>query len=150
MFERQITILVVDDDEGHVELVRRHLGRAGISYPIVTLSNGSEALDYVFARGAHAGRAGNGELLILLDINMPGLNGVEVLRQIKSDPKTKAILVIILTTSDEPRDINRCYELGCSVYVTKPVDPAAFIEAVRRMGLFISIVSIPIDPARLR
>jgi len=79
--------------------------------------------------------------LILLDVNMPGLDGAEVLRQIKAHPRKKKIPVIMLTTTDDPREIKRFYELGCSVYVTKPVDPGAFIEAIKRLGMFISIVS---------
>ena len=145
----EVTVVIVDDDEGHVELVRRNLRRSGIHNPIVTLNSGAEALDYVFCRGAHAGRTNDGELLILLDINMPGIDGVEVLRRIKADDKTKSIPVLMLTTTDDPREINRCYELGCSVYITKPVDPSAFIEAIQRLGLFISVVRMPIDPARL-
>ena len=145
----QVTVLIVDDDEGHVELVRRNLKRSGINNPVVTLNSGAEALDYVFCKGAFASRTDNGELLILLDINMPGIDGVEVLRRIKADDKTKSIPVLMLTTTDDPREINRCYELGCSVYITKPVDPSAFIEAIQRLGLFISVVRMPIDPARL-
>jgi CheY-like chemotaxis protein len=145
----QVTVVIVDDDEGHIELVRRNLKRSGINNPIMALTSGSEALDYVFCRGAHGGRTNNGELLILLDINMPGIDGVEVLRQIKADAKAKSIPVLMLTTTDDPREINRCYELGCSVYITKPVDPADFIEAIQRLGLFISVVRMPIDPARL-
>jgi CheY-like chemotaxis protein len=145
----EVTIVVVDDDEGHTELVRRNLKRSGIRNPIVTLSTGGEALDYVFCRAAHAERKGNSELLMLLDINMPGLDGVEVLRQIKANADTKRIPVIMLTTTDDPREINRCYELGCSVYVTKPVDPSAFIDAIHRLGLFISVVRMPIDATTL-
>jgi CheY-like chemotaxis protein len=145
----QVTILVVDDDEGHTELVRRNLQRSGISNPIVALTSGSEALDYVFCRGPYTERTGNGELLVLLDINMPGIDGVEVLRQIKSDANAKRIPVLMLTTTDDPREINRCYELGCNVYITKPVAPAAFIEAIQRLGLFIAVVNVPTDPAKL-
>lgn len=149
--DRSVTILVVDDDEGHIELVRRNLRRAGITNPIAAINTGNEALDYVFARAAHADRDVVGELLILLDINMPGgLDGIEVLRQIKADPEARKIPVIMLTTTDDPREINRCYDMGCSVYVTKPVDPAAFVDAINRLGLFISIVSMPSDPVRLR
>lgn len=138
-----LKILVVDDDQGHMELVRRNLRRAGVHNEVTAITNGREALDYVFCEGAYKDRE-NGELLVLLDINMPGgFDGVEVLRQIKNNPKTKLIPVIMLTTTDEPREINRCYELGCSVYVTKPVDPAAFIDAIHRLGLFISVVSMP-------
>ena len=146
---QQVTILVVDDDEGHTELVRRNFRRAGISNPIRSLTSGGEALDYVFCRGAHADRKGDGELLVLLDIKMPGSHdGVEVLRQIKSSRQTKSIPVIMLTTTDDPREINRCYELGCNVYITKPVAPGAFIEAINRVGLLISVMSVPTDPSR--
>jgi CheY-like chemotaxis protein len=146
---KRMTIVIVDDDDGHVELVRRNLRRSGIDNDMVSFANGLAALDFVMCRGVHANRAGDGELLLLLDINMPGLDGVEVLRQVKDNPSTKKIPVVMLTTTDDPREINRCYDLGCNVYVTKPVEPAAFIEAVQRLGLFISVVSLPIDPTRL-
>ena len=139
----EIEILVVDDDEGHAELVRRNLRRAGITNGIVELSSGEAALDYIFKRGLYAEREGNGHLLVLLDINMPGIDGVEVLRQVKAHPTKKKIPVIMLTTTDDPREVERCYSLGCSVYITKPVEPERFIEAIKRLGLFISVVSIP-------
>jgi len=145
-----VTILIVDDDDGHTELVRRNFRRTGISNTIESVSSGSDALDYVFRRGAHAGRRADGDLLILLDIKMPGSHdGVEVLRQIKSSAHTRSIPVIMLTTTDDPREVDRCYELGCNVYVTKPVEPGAFIEAINRVGLMISVMSVPTDPARL-
>lgn len=145
----QITILVVDDDAGHTELVRRNLQRSGVNNPIVALSDGAAALDFIFCRGPYADRTGNGELLVLLDINMPGIDGVEVLRQIKADPHAKRIPVLMLTTTDDPREINRCYELGCSIYITKPIDPSRFIDAIQKLGLFISVVSVPTDLQRL-
>ena len=142
--ENTISILAVDDDEGHTELVRRNLRRAGVSNEIIPLSNGRDALDYVFRRGDYVARKGGGALLVLLDIHMPGgVDGMEVLRQIKANPDTRMIPVIMLTTTDDPREIDRCYALGCNVYITKPVDPSAFIDAVKKLGLFISVVSMP-------
>jgi len=141
---RNLMILVVDDDDGHRELIRRNLLRAGVTNPVIGLVNGSDALDYVFCRGAHADRKTDAQLLMLLDVNMPGINGIEVLRRIKSDPQTRKIPVIMLTTTDDPREVDQCYELGCSVYVTKPVDPTSFIEAIKRLGMFISIVRAPL------
>jgi CheY-like chemotaxis protein len=136
------SILIVDDDEGHVELIRRNLLRIALSNPLVTLHDGTRALNYVFRRGEFAGREG-GDPLILLDINMPGsVNGIEVLRQIKADPETRKTPVIMLSTTDDPREIALCYELGCSVYITKPVDPIQFIEAVKRLGLFLQVISV--------
>lgn len=140
---QELEILVADDDEGHLELVRRNLRRGGITNGIVVLSSGEAALDYIFMRGMYAKREVNGHLLVLLDINMPGIDGVEVLRQVKADPKKRKIPVIMLTTTDDPREVERCYSLGCSVYITKPVETERFIEAIKRLGLFISVVSIP-------
>jgi CheY-like chemotaxis protein len=146
---QHVTILVVDDDEGHVELLRRSFRRTGISNPVTSVTSGSAALDYVFGRGAYASRPATGDLLILLDIKMPGaLDGIEVLRQIKADPTAKLIPVIMLTTTDDPREINRCYELGCNVYITKPVEATAFIDAIHRLGLLISVMRMPTAPEK--
>jgi CheY-like chemotaxis protein len=125
------TILLVDDDEGHCELVRRHLRRGGINHPIVPVANGRTALDFVFCTGSFVERSRDADLLVLLDINMPGMDGIEVLRQIKSDPKTKRIPVLILTSAENPGEINRCHEYGCDAYITKSVDATAFIAAVQ-------------------
>jgi CheY-like chemotaxis protein len=138
-----VTILVVDDDQGHCELVRRNLRRVALRNPIVVVNSGEAALDYVHGSGPHAGRAAVGKLLILLDINMPGaINGMDVLRQLKTDASTRNLPVVMLTTTDEPREIARCYELGCNFYVTKPLDPTMFIDAIHRLGLFIEIISV--------
>jgi CheY-like chemotaxis protein len=85
----------------------------------------------------------NGPLLLLLDINMPRVDGVEVLRQVKGDVKTARLPVVMLTTTDDPREVERCYQFGCSVYITKPVAYEEFIEAIKRLGLFLSIVKVP-------
>lgn len=140
--EGVFTILLVDDDEGHVELVRRNLRRIGVSNPIIALYDGAKALDYIFRRGEFEGRE-SVDLLILLDINMPGsVNGVEVLRQMKADALTRKTPVIMLSTTDDPREIGKCYDLGCSIYITKPVDPVQFIEAIKRLGLFLQIIRL--------
>jgi CheY-like chemotaxis protein len=142
MAEDSVTIVVVDDDAGHIELVRRHLRRSGVHNPFTAFRAGDAALDFVFRRGAHGARPNR--LLILLDINIAGrVDGFEVLRQIKSDPQTRHIPVIMLTTTDDPRDIDRCYQLGCNAYVTKQVDPAAFSESIERLGLILSVTSLP-------
>jgi CheY-like chemotaxis protein len=136
------TILIVDDDEGHVELVRRNLRRIALGNPIVALEDGDRALNYIFRRGEFDGTPEE-QLLILLDINMPGgVNGVEVLRQLKADPLMRKIPVIMLSTTDDPREVARCYDLGCSVYITKPVDSVQFIEAIKRLGLFLQIIQL--------
>jgi CheY-like chemotaxis protein len=135
-----VTILVVDDDLGHCELIRRNLRRAAAHNPVVVLHTGEAALAHVRACGTPDGHAAPGPLLILLDINMPGaINGMDALRLLKADPMLRTLPVIMLTTTDDPREIARCYDLGCSAYVTKPIDPAMFVEAIRRLGLFIEI-----------
>jgi CheY-like chemotaxis protein len=144
MAEDCVTILIVDDDPGHAELVRRNLRRAGLQNPMLTIDNGAEALDYVFRRGAHVRREARASSIVFLDINISGsIDGIEVLRQIKADPSTRRLPVIMLTTADDPREIDRCYDLGCNVYVTKPVDPDAFSTAINRLGLILAVASLP-------
>lgn len=148
MNNEELVILMAEDDEGHAYLVQQNLADAGVANRIVHVLNGQEALDYIHCRGAYAGRVPNGPLLLLLDINMPLVDGVEVLRQVKADPATASLPVIMLTTTDDPREVQRCYDLGCSCYVTKPVDYDRFIEAIRRLGLFLSIVRVPREDTR--
>lgn len=138
-------ILIVDDDPGHSELVRRNLRRSGFSNEITSLQSGEEALDFIYCRKAYASREAGLRLLVLLDINMPGINGVDLLRTLKADPQKSRIPVIMLTTTDDPREVKRCYEIGCSVYIKKPVSPDRFIDAVRKLGLFIAVVEIPCE-----
>lgn len=138
-----IDILMVEDDPGHATLVRRNLRRAGVLNEVIWAKDGQEALDYVRREGEYLGCEDNGCLVILLDINMPKVDGVEVLRQLKANEETKKIPVMMLTTTDDPREIERCYGLGCSVYVTKPVEYEKFREAVQQLGLFLQFVQLP-------
>jgi CheY-like chemotaxis protein len=142
-----MTILLAEDDDGHASLVHRNLERAGLANGVVRLKDGQEALDYLRGEGAYAGRQPGANVLLLLDIKMPRVDGVEVLRRLKADPRTALVPVIMLTTTDDPREVRRCYELGCNVYVTKPVEYQAFIEAVQRLGLFLQVVRVPRDHA---
>ncbi len=137
------TIILAEDDEGHANLVRRNLERAGVENGIVHVTDGQELLDYLHGKGAHEGRVVSDDFIVLLDINMPRIDGIEALRQIKANELTRAIPVIMLTTTDDPREIDRCYELGCNVYITKPVDYENFVEAIKRLGLFLQIVKRP-------
>lgn len=138
-----VTILLVEDDPGHARLIEKNLRRGGISNEIVTLDNGQKAVDFLFKKGAFTGANHASPLLILLDLNMPVLDGYQVLKMIKASDETRHIPVIVLTTTDNPQEIARCYETGCNVYVTKPVDYDQFSEAIRKLGLFLSIVKIP-------
>ena len=137
------TILLVEDDPGHARLIEKNLRRSNVTNGIIKASNGRQALDYLFSEGQYAGIERASPLLILLDLNMPVLDGYQVLKRMKADERTKSIPVIILTTTDDTREVSRCYELGCSVYVTKPVDYEQFTLAIRNLGLFLSIVTVP-------
>ena len=146
---RDLVILLAEDDAGHAYLVQQNLQDAGIANEVVHVKDGQEALDYIRCERTFRGRVRNGPLLLLLDINMPRVDGVEVLRRLKDDPATNEIPVIMLTTTDDPREVKRCYEVGCSSYVTKPVEYDRFTEAVRRLGLFLAIVQVPREDARV-
>jgi CheY-like chemotaxis protein len=138
-----VLIVLVEDDDGHANLIERNLRRAGVSNAIQRLVDGQDAIDFLQGSGAYGGRNLAQPLLLLLDIRMPHVDGTEVLRWVKSNPQTALIPVIMLTTTDDPREVKRCYELGCSVYVSKPVDYVAFVEAINRLGLFLQVVQIP-------
>jgi len=141
--DRSVTILLVEDDPGHARLIEKNLRRAGISNPMILQDDGQKALDFIFGEGARAGIAPPSPLLILLDLNMPVMDGFQVLRRIKGDERARSIPVVVLTTTDSPGEIAKCYELGCNVYVTKPVEYEQFCDAIRQLGLLLSIVKIP-------
>jgi CheY-like chemotaxis protein len=140
---QEVTILLVEDDAGHARLIEKNLRRSNITNQILTIGEGQAALDYLFDRGQYAGSRSARPLLVLLDLNLPVLDGYQVLQYMKADERTKRIPVIILTTTDDTREVARCYELGCNVYMTKPVDYQRFSEAIRKLGLFLSVVSVP-------
>lgn len=141
--KREVTILLVEDDPGHARLIEKNLRRSNITNEIVTISDGQGALDYLFGAGRYVGNEPSTPLLVLLDLNLPILDGYQVLGHMKADERTKRIPVIILTTTDDAREVARCYELGCNVYMTKPVDYDRFSDAIRKLGLFLSVVTVP-------
>ena len=138
-----LTLLLVEDDPGHARLIEKNLRRANISNDIIKVGDGQQALDYLFAEGEYSGSEPSSPLLVLLDLNLPVLDGYQVLQRMKAEQRTKRIPVIVLTTTDAPREVSHCYELGCSVYVTKPVDYEQFSEAIRKLGLFLSVITVP-------
>lgn len=150
MAAEPLSIILAEDDDGHATLIQRNLERAGLINRIFRVRDGQEALDMIRGEGAYAQQSPRGNVLLLLDINMPRVDGVEVLRRLKADSRTITIPVIILTTTDDPREVERCYQLGCSVYVTKPIEYTPFIEAVTRLGLFLQMVRIPHTAAPLQ
>jgi CheY-like chemotaxis protein len=137
-----LTILLAEDDEGHAELIRLNLERARVINEIVRVPDGQEALDYIRREGRYADRR-QGPLIALLDIKMPVLDGVETLRRLKADARTAIIPVIMLTTTDDPREVENCYQLGCNIYITKPVEYELFCEALRELGMFLQFVAVP-------
>lgn len=138
-----VTILLVEDDPGHARLIERNLKRSKITNRVITVIDGQEALDYLFSQGQYVKNERASPLLVLLDLNLPVLDGYQVLQRMKAEPKTMHIPVIILTTTDDLREVSRCYELGCNVYITKPVDYEKFSDAISKLGLFLSVVTFP-------
>lgn len=140
---REIEIIIVDDDDGHAELIGEGLAQSGVSYAISRLSNGEELWTFltggtVFGKTRDSSHA----YILLLDINMPKVDGIEILTRMKSTPSTHDIPVFMLTTTDDPLEIEHCYRLGCNAYITKPVDFTSFAETLRRLGLFLQIIKL--------
>jgi len=140
---KEAIILIAEDDDGHFALVRKNLQRSGIWNEVIRFADGQEALDFLFRQGPGPHREASKEYLLLLDIRMPKVDGVELLEKIKQDPELRKIPVIMLTTTDDPREVERCHSLGCSIYIVKPVEYEEFIDAIRKIGLFLSVVEVP-------
>jgi CheY-like chemotaxis protein len=136
-------ILLAEDDPNDVELTMTALGEYRLANEVHTVADGAEALDYLYRRGRYANRSDGLPGVILLDVKMPRVNGIEVLRQIKSDPALRNIPVVMLTSSREESDLVESYNLGANSYVVKPVDFHAFAEAVKRLGVFWVLVNEP-------
>ena len=136
-----VNIVMIEDDEGHARLIERNIRRAGISNDIHHFLDGTSALDYLFNHDH--GPARNGPALVLLDLNLPDMSGTDILSKIKSEPKMRRTPVVVLTTTDDKVEIQRCYDLGCNVYITKPVNYESFSEAIKQLGLFLSVIQVP-------
>jgi CheY-like chemotaxis protein len=138
-----VTIIMIEDDEGHARLIERNIRRSGVNNEIKPFSNGTDAINYLFGVDG-SGLLHKGEsLLILLDLNLPDMTGLDILRRVKENTYLKYAPVVVLTTTDDTQEIKRCYELGCSVYITKPVNYESFANAIRQLGLFFSIIQVP-------
>ena len=144
------TIILVDDEAAHATLVERNLRRVGFEQDIVKLERGQALLDLIFGLGDYEQLPPPDFPLILLDLNMPGKSGMDVLKEIKSNVETSHIPIIVLTTSDDPAEIEQCYQLGCNAYIIKPVTPAEFKEKMGELGKFLNILSSPSCPAILQ
>ena len=131
-----VAIVLVEDDPGHARLIEKNIRRAGVSNAITHFASGTAAMDHLMA---HDGSP----TLVLLDLNLPDMSGTRILEALKSNAATKHIPVIVLTTTDDKMEIQKCYDLGCNVYITKPVDYEAFATAIRQLGLFLSVMKVP-------
>ena len=144
MKNAEVEILLVEDNMGDAELTMRAFKKDHLSNKLVHLENGAAALDYLFAEGIYAHRdTNNTPSVILLDLNMPLVNGIEVLQKIKADERTRKIPVIVLTSSREDPDIEKCYRLGVNSYVVKPVEFDKFVRAVNDLGLYWVLLNEP-------
>ncbi len=140
---KEVVILIVEDDEGHAGLIRKNLKRAGLINQTLLFRNGDEVLDFLFSRGEGPHRQPATPYILLLDIRMPKIDGIEVLQQIKAETTLRRIPVIMITTTDDPREVQKCHDAGCSNYITKPVDYEKFVEAIRQLGMFLAVVQVP-------
>ncbi|HWJ60300.1 MAG TPA: response regulator [Sphingomicrobium sp.] len=138
---RPVNIIMIEDDEGHARLIEKNIRRAGINNGICHFTDGGSAVDYLWNHAE--GPRMNGPALVLLDLNLPDMSGTEILERIKTDEHLKATPVVVLTTTDDKVEIQRCYDLGCNVYITKPVNYESFADAIRQLGLFLSVIQVP-------
>ena len=141
--QQEVHLVIAEDDEGHAALIKKNLKRAGFKNNILHLKDGQEALDFFFKNGEGPHRIKGKSYLLLLDIRMPKVDGVEVLRQLKENPDLSKMPVIMVTTTDDPREVRHCHELGCSIYITKPVEYESFIDAIKKLGLFLTVIKVP-------
>jgi CheY-like chemotaxis protein len=139
----KVVILIVEDDDGHARLTEKNLRRAGIRNEMLRFKDGQEILDFFFRNGDGDEKESQAAYLLLLDVRIPKIDGVEVLRQIKHDGELRKIPAIMLTTMDDPREVEACHQLGCSHYIVKPVEYDKFAEVLRQLGLFLKIVQVP-------
>jgi two-component system, response regulator len=144
---RARTVLIVEDNQDDLDLALRAFEKSRVANEIAVARDGEEALDYMFAVGDHAGRQGKPlPEMVLLDLKLPRVDGIEVLRTLRADPRTRRVPVIMLTSSNEDRDLLASYELGANSFVRKPVDFAEFVQAVHQLGLYWLVLNQPVPP----
>ena len=136
-------ILLVEDDPKDVELTLTALEEYNLANEVVVARDGAEALDYLFCRGKYETRSSENPAVLLLDLKLPKVDGLEVLRQVKSGNKLKMIPVVVLTSSHEEKDMVASYELGVNAYVVKPVDFHEFVNAIKELGVFWAVINVP-------
>jgi len=143
MMKKEVTLLIAEDDDGHAALILKNLQRTGIHNDLIRFADGQEVIDFLFSQGPGRHREKGKAYVLLLDIRMPKVDGIEVLRRIKADPELGKLPTIMLTTTDDPREIEKCHAMGCSSYITKPIDYDNFVYAIRQLGLYLLIIEVP-------
>src|SRR5437016_3472278 len=138
-----VSIVLIEDDAGHARLIERNIRRAGVNNEIVPFANGSDALNFLLGPHSDGDLHQGKTLLILLDLNLPDMTGLDILRRVKENRYLKRTPVVILTTADDADEIKRCYELGCNVYITKPLQSESFSRAIQQLGIFLSMMRVP-------
>lgn len=138
-----VTIVMIEDDEGHARLIEKNIRRAGVNNQIIPFTAGGPAVEYLMKVGDGDTGSHGGAYLVLLDLNLPDMSGTEILRRVKEHPGLRRMPVVILTTTDDKAEIQRCYDLGCNVYITKPVNYENFAQAIRQLGLFFMVMQVP-------
>jgi DNA-binding response OmpR family regulator len=146
MNARPVSIVMIEDDEGHARLIERNIRRAGVNNEIHSFRNGTDGLRHLLGEDGSGEDSAQRSMLILLDLNLPDMTGVDILARVKSNRHTRRSPVIILTTTDDEGEIKRCYDLGANVYITKPVNYEGFANAIRQLGLFFSVMQVPETP----
>ena len=139
----EATFLIAEDDDGHAALIERNLLRSGMTGQCLRLRDGQEALDFLFRKGQGVIRDRGCRYVLILDINLPKISGIEVLRQMKEHDELRKIPVAILSTTDDPHDVDQCHALGCSCYITKPTEPEVFVNVITRLAQLFDVVKIP-------
>ena len=140
---RQVSIVMIEDDEGHARLIEKNLRRAGVHNELVSFRDGSSALQFLFGPDGSGDVNRHRALLVLLGLNLPDISGIDILQRIKENEHLKLSPVVVLTTTDDKVEIQRCYDLGCNVYITKPVNYENFANAIRQLGLFFAVIQVP-------
>jgi CheY-like chemotaxis protein len=140
---KPVKIVMIEDDEGHARLIEKNIRRAGVGNEIIPFVNGTDALNYLLGDDRSGVASSGRQQLILLDLNLPDMTGIDILQKLKGNKHTKRSPIVVLTTTDDSREIQRCYDLGANVYITKPVNYEGFANAIRQLGLFVAVMQVP-------
>ena len=140
---KPVQIVMIEDDEGHARLIEKNIRRAGVGNEIIPFVNGTDALNYLLGDDRSGAASAKRQQLILLDLNLPDMTGIDILQKLKGNKHTKRSPIVVLTTTDDSREIQLCYDLGANVYITKPVNYEGFANAIRQLGLFVAVMQVP-------